>query len=112
MRVVVSPANGKIRGLLKLPDGVALPATARFLVSIRRTESPPVQSSTEPNARGQFLIGDLLPGTYEINVRVVGVPVDQRPNIAEATQTVAVTNGAIADVTIILQMTKTDPGGP
>lgn len=113
LRLVVSQANGKIRGLLKLPDGLELPAMARLLVSIRRTDDPPaLHSSVEADARGQFLVDGLIPGTYEFNVGVVGVPNDQRPRIMRPTQTVVVSNGAIADVTIILQMSKTDPGGP
>ncbi len=107
LRVVVSQANGKIRGLLKLPDGLELPATARLLVSLRRTEDPAGDNpSVEADARGQFLVDGLMPGTYEFNVAVVGVPADQRPRLTRPTQTVAVTNGAIADVTIILQMLK------
>lgn len=112
LRVVVSQANGKIRGLLKLPDGVELPATARLRVSIRRTEDPTVSNTAvEADARGQFLVDGLVPGTYEFNVSVFGVPGDQRPRLTRPSQTVVVTNGAIADVTIILQMQKTDPGG-
>jgi hypothetical protein len=113
LRVVVSQANGKIRGLLKLPDGLELPATARLRVRIRRTEDPTVYNPpVEADARGQFIVEGLVPGTYEFNVDVVGVPSDQRPRITRPTQTVVVTNGAIADVTITLQMPKTDPGGP
>lgn len=112
LRAVVSQANGKIRGLLKLPDGLELPATARLRVSIRRTEDPTDNSAVEADARGQFLVDGLVPGTYEFNVGVVGVPGNQRPRITRPTQTVVVTNGAIADVTITLQMQKTDPGGP
>ena len=113
LRVVVSQANGKIRGLLKLPDGLELPATTRLRVWIRRTEeltsyNPPV----EADARGQFVVDGLVPGTYEFNVDVVGVLSHPRPRITRPTQTVVVTNGAIADVTIMLQMQKTDPGGP
>ena len=114
LRVVVSQANGKIRGLLKRPDDLELPATARLRVSIRRTEDTTVQFYTfvEADDRGQFLVDELVPGTYEFNVGVVGVPGDQRPRIMRPTQTVVVTNGAIADVTITLQMQKSDPGGP
>lgn len=113
LRVVVIQANGKIRGLLKLPDGLELPATARLRVLIRKTDDPTVHNSAvEADARGQFLVDGLVPGTYEFNVGIVGVPNDQRPRIMRPTQTVVVSNGAIADVTIILQMQKTDPGGP
>jgi Carboxypeptidase regulatory-like domain len=113
LRVVVGQANGKIRGLLKLPDGMELPATARLHVLIRKTEDPTGYNPTvEADARGQFLVDGLVPGTYEFNVSVFGVPGGQQPRIMRPTQTVVVTNGAIADVTIILQMLKTDPGGP
>ncbi len=113
LRVVVSQANGKIRGVLKLPEGVALPATARLLVYVRRIEDPTASNSpVEADARGQFLVQDLVPGTYEFNVAVVGVPVDQRPRIPRPVQTVVVTNGTIADVTITVQLPKTASGGP
>lgn len=111
LRVVASQANGKIRGVLKLPDGLELPTTARLLVWIRKTEDPTVyNSAVQADARGQFLVDDLVPGTYEFNVGVVGVPNDQRPRITRPTQTIVVTNGATADVTLTLQMAKTDPG--
>ena len=110
LRVVVSEANGKIRGVLKVPEGFELPARARLLVLIRKTEDPTVYNSpVEADARGQFLVEGLVPGTYEFNVTVVGVPGEQRLRILRPTQTVVVTNGAIADVTITLQMTKTGP---
>ena len=113
LRVVLAQANGKIRGQLRLPDGVELPPAARFLVSIRRIEDPAFNNSpVQADARGQFLVDGLFPGTYEFNVSVVGVPGNQRPRITRPTQTVVVTNGAIADVTIPLQMPKPDPVGP
>jgi hypothetical protein len=114
LRVVVSQANGTIRGVLKLPEGVALPASARLLVFVRRIEDPPTSNSNAPveaDARGQFIVKDLLPGTYEFNVAVEVVTGDQ-PSIPDRAQTVVVTNGAIADVTITLQLPKTVPGGP
>jgi hypothetical protein len=113
LRVIASQTNGKIRGLIKLPDGLELPATARILVWIKRTEDPTRYSSSVPaDARGQFVVDDLAPGTYEFNVVVTGVPNEQRPRIARPTQTIVVANGAIADVTLTLQMAKTDPGKP
>jgi hypothetical protein len=113
LRVVVSQANGTIRGVLKLPEGVALPPQTRLVVYVRRIEdsnfpSPPV----EADARGVFVIENLYAGTYEFIVSVVGAPADQQLRISRPTQTVVVTNGAIADVTITLQLLKTVPGGP
>jgi carboxypeptidase family protein len=113
LRVVVSQANGTIRGVLKLPEGVELPAPARFLVSVRRIEDPTVfNPPVQADARGQFLVRDLVAGTYEFNVGVVGIPVDQRPRTQRPVQTVVVTNGAIADVTITLDMPKAGSSGP
>ena len=113
LRIVVSQANGKIRGLLKLPDGLELPATARLHISIRRIEDPTaLYNFVQADARRQFLVEGLVAGTYEFNVAVVGISGNQRPRITRPTQTVVVTNGAIADVTLTLEMPKTDPGGP
>jgi protocatechuate 3,4-dioxygenase beta subunit len=113
LRVVVSQANGTIRGVLKLPEGVVLPAPARLVVNVRRVEDPAAfNSPVAADARGQFLVENLVAGTYEFNVAVVGVPGDQRLTIPRPAQTVVVTNGAIADVTITVQLPKTVPGGP
>lgn len=114
LRVGVSQANGKIRGVLKLSEGLALPATAQLLIYVKRTDDPTVYNSPPAlvNARGQFLIEGLIAGTYEFNVVVVGVPDEQRPKLPRPTQTVVVTNGAIADVTITLNLPMTGPGGP
>ena len=112
LRVVVSQANGTIRGVLKLPEGVALPAPARLAVYVRRIEDPTAFiSPVEADSRGQFLVEDLVAGTYEFDIAVVGVR-DQRPRIPRPVQTVVVTNGAIADVTITLQLPKSVPSGP
>jgi hypothetical protein len=110
LRVVVSPATGKIRGVLKLPEGLELPATARLLVYVKRTDDPAASVSVVvADARGQFLAEHLVAGTYEFNVVVDGVPGDQRPRMARPTQTVVVTGDAIADVTITLQRLKPGP---
>ena len=54
-----------------------------------------------------FRIDGLLAGTYEIAVSVfVSGPATQALNIPPTRQTVAVTSGAVAEVTITLQMPK------
>jgi Carboxypeptidase regulatory-like domain len=114
LRVVVGYANGAIRGVIRLPTGFELPAPARLRVSVRRTEdSPsPYVSPVEADARGHFSFEGLIPGTYEIAVSVLmNAPPAQLRNIPPARQTVVVTNGAVADVTITLQMPK-PPQGP
>lgn len=116
LRVVVSHANGKIRGVIKVPEGLVLPADTRFVIGVRRTEDSTqgsYGSPVEADARGQFLVANLIPGTYEIGVGVfVNLPPAQRPRIPRTTQTVVVTNGGVADVTITLQMPRPVPSGP
>lgn len=110
LRVVVGQANGKIRGVLKFPEGWQLPATARLFVYLKRIDDPTAfVSPVIADARRQFLVEELVAGTYELKVIVDGVPAEQRPTMAQSTPAVVVTNGAIADVTITLQRPKTGP---
>jgi hypothetical protein len=112
LRVIVNQANGTIRGVLQLPEGLQLTATTRLLVWVRRIEDPTVNfPPVQADGRGQFLVQNLVAGTYEFNVRAVGAPGEQPPGIRRPTQTVVVANGAIADITIALQMSA-GPSGP
>jgi hypothetical protein len=112
LRLVVNQANGTIRGVLKLPEGLQLTPTTRLFVSVRRIEDPTASvSPVQADSRGQFLVQKLMAGTYEFTVRAVGMPGEQPPRIPRPTQTVVVTNGAIADITIALQM-PAGPSGP
>lgn len=106
VRVVVGHANAAIRGVIQLPTGVELPAMARILVTVRRTVdhvSSPYISQVTADARGHFRTESLVPGTYEIAVSIMSTSPAQHPKILPAKQTVVVTNGAVADVTIALQ---------
>ncbi len=108
LRVVVGYANAAIRGTIKLPTGLELPAPPRLRVFVRRTEDLVPGSSIPPieaDARGNFSVDNLIPGTYEIVVSVLMSATPAQPQrIPPARQTVVVTNGAVADVTITLQM--------
>jgi Carboxypeptidase regulatory-like domain len=108
VRVVVGHANGAIRGVIRAANGLELPATARLDVILRGPEER-VQGfygrPVEADSRGQFRVDGLIPGTYEIAVSVLmDAPPAQGSSIPPARQTVVVTNGAVADVTITLQM--------
>ena len=108
LRVVVGYANAAIRGTIKLPTGLELPAPPRLRVTFRRTEDlvpGPSVRPVEADARGNFRVDNLIPGTYEIVVSVFMSATPAQPQrIPPARQTVVVTNGAVADVTITLQM--------
>jgi len=109
LRVVVGQANGAIRGVITQPAGFELPATARIQLVVRRTEDAvPAAYGTpvEPDSRGHFRVDGLLPGSYEIAVNVFISSSARQSSIPPIRQTVVVTNGAVADVTITLPMPK------
>jgi hypothetical protein len=110
LRVVVGHANGAVRGEIRIPPDLALPPTARLGVFLRRTEDTNPNASVptvQADARGHFLVENLFPGTYEISVGVFNAgPQAQLPRFAPLRQTVIVTNGAVADVPITLQLVK------
>lgn len=109
LRVVVGYGNGAIRGVIRLPDGLELPATTRVQVAVRRTEDviPGYYGNpVEADSRGRFRIDGLISGTYEIVVNVFKSPPGQPSSIPPTRQSVVVTNGAVADVTITLQIPK------
>ena len=110
LRVIVSEANGTIRGVVKLEKGTA-PATGHFSISLRRlgeNDAGPMFSgsgdSPEIDARGQFVAEGLLPGTYE--VRASYAP-DMHTPWRGTKQQVVVTNGAVTNVTLTI-----DPNAP
>ena len=73
------------------------------LKTLRQASSP-----VAADARGHFSVEGLIPGTYEIVVSVL-TPPDIPPRIPPAKQTVVVTYGAVADVTITIPMPKPSP---
>jgi protocatechuate 3,4-dioxygenase beta subunit len=111
LRVVVGHANGAIRGVIRVPTGLDLPSAARLRVVVRNTEDlTPGSYGTpvEADARGHFRVDSLIPGTYEISVSVLRNPPPAQQSIFPPTrQTVVVTNGTVAEVTITVQMPKT-----
>ena len=112
LRVVVGHADGAIRGVITLPNGLTLTASDRVRVSFRRTEDLGPGSYVtpiHPDARGHFRVDGLIPGTYEIIVTVVNEPPAQPLNIPPTRQNVVVTGGAVSDVTITVQMPKPTP---
>jgi hypothetical protein len=107
LRVVVGQPNSAIRGTIKMPTGMELPAGTRFEVVVIRTEDLTRGSFVNPveaDVRRNFRVEGLIPGTYDVVVKALTPP--GTPRIPPARQTVVVTNGAVADVTITLQMPK------
>ena len=78
VRVVLAHGALKLRGELKLVGGAA-PDGVRFYVDARRLDSLMQGSSiAEVDARGQFVLENVLPGEYEVIVSPVYTPNSER----------------------------------
>ncbi|HKQ09018.1 MAG TPA: carboxypeptidase-like regulatory domain-containing protein [Blastocatellia bacterium] len=94
LRLVVGFGTGVIRGEVKFADG-PLPAGFRAFVTVRRVgDSPPQNAFAQVDARGHFVVEDLLPGEYTLTAGSRSKPVNK---------TVSVTNDNEAQVTIVLE---------
>jgi hypothetical protein len=112
VRLIAGYANGSIQGVVKL-DGGSVPANAVVHVSYKRLGDVPTTfsnygESAPIDARGQFILEELLPGTYEVEAAYA---VDRRSPWRRATQQVMVTNGTVANVALNVDSTAS-PGRP
>jgi hypothetical protein len=109
LRLIVHYYNGSIRGVLKVDNDEPLPANSKSHVSLKRLgepvrqfdESSPYRSS-EVDARGQFVVEGLAPGTYEVTGQSQ-VPNEPRGQVLVGKQQVTVTDGAVVNITVTLQ---------
>lgn len=128
IRVVVAYAAAVIQGRVVVSGGV-LPPGARLNVSARLVNSAAAAgggNNARLEANGQFRIENLLPGTYEVRVTANtgggrgqgragqsgqgsqggAVPNQPQIKIPEVRQTVTVTNGSPANVTLTLNLAQ------
>ena len=84
VRVFVSYGTGVIRGTVKFVNGT-MPSDARLYVGVRRAGAGPEAGGTltnnggEVDARGNFRIANLPPGTYEVIVNLGMMGSSPRP---------------------------------
>jgi hypothetical protein len=111
VRIILQYANASIRGSITVENG-PMPPGGRSFVWVRRVGESPnpafMNSEGQPqlDARNQFLVEDLLPGTYEV---VGGVTVPQaRRNITKRLE-VVVTAGSANNVTLTLDLSPRAP---
>jgi len=106
LRVVVKrpKLTGAIRGQVKFENGEP-PPTARILISVSLVEESSTKSqrlssgSPEVDARGHFLVEELVAGTYEVNVTIFGTG-----KYDSATQQVTVAENTVSEVTLTVKV--------
>jgi hypothetical protein len=106
VRVVLAYGNATIRGSVEITNG-PIPPGARFYVGLRNigddlVSSSLINSAVDVDARGQFVIEGVFPGTYEISTTIWGV--DGRTVFSEKKQQIAVTAGSVTNVTVSLEI--------
>jgi hypothetical protein len=109
VRIILNYGSGTVRGIFKL-EGGALPQNAVMHVSLRRLGEDQdwlnsMAGSANPDARGQFFMEGIIPGTYELMgaVYVLG----SRGPLRTTKQQVVVTDGAVTNVTLTLNIDST-----
>ena len=83
--------RGALRGVVQDSNGGRVPAGKIF---IHAAESS-FQRETTTDSRGEFRIGDLLPGTYRVKVQASG--------FAEASANVKITVSSVQEITVTLK---------
>ena len=84
--------RGALRGIVQDASGGRVPGAN---ISVRAAESS-LQREIASDARGEFRIDDLLPGTYGVRVQANG--------FADANSKVKITVSAVQEITIILKL--------
>jgi Carboxypeptidase regulatory-like domain len=109
VRIIVNYGNGTVRGIFTL-EGGTLPQNAVMHVSLRRIGEDhdslnTMAGSARPDARGQFFIEGLIPGSYELvgAVYIVGT----RSVFRSTKQQVVVSDGSVTNVTVTLNLNST-----
>jgi Carboxypeptidase regulatory-like domain len=108
VKVILGYGTGVIRGQVKVEGGM-LPEGSRLFVSCNRIDGKRVpMNPTFPDLRGRFTLEGLLPGEYEVSVTAMFTPVaggpQSRPRFVK--QTVSVTNGTEAEVTLLINLNE------
>jgi len=102
LRLFVTYTSGSISGQVKISSGV-LPPGARIVLQLARAEEPNFGfGGIEADARGHFLFEGVAAGSYEL-MTMVYAPSFRFGGVTR--QTVTVTDGAVTDVTVNVDLT-------
>ena len=103
--VVVGYGTGSIRGTMSFAGG-SPPADARIFVTFRREGSPEAMG-VQADARGNFVIKNLTPGTYELEPQLSLPNGRLTPPRQPQKQFVNVTNGSESEVSFLIDLSQT-----
>ncbi|MEK6300876.1 MAG: carboxypeptidase-like regulatory domain-containing protein [Acidobacteriota bacterium] len=105
VRIIVSEANCVIRGHVtliggSLPPGSILSVTARSLTGARGWG----QWGNRVDAKGDFVIENLAPGSYEVEAATFALSSEATKRTASDKQTVLITRGSPGEVLLVLDL--------
>lgn len=109
LRIVVGYGDATLRGTVVIENGT-IPANGRLFLRARRTDNPNpawIDASAQMDARGQFVLENMLPGTYEISVGLF-VPGSSTPLVLTK-QEVVVTAGSTTTTSLKLDFNSPQP---
>jgi Carboxypeptidase regulatory-like domain len=108
VRIILNYGSGTVRGIFKL-EGGTLPQNAVMGVTLRRLGEEQdslnsIAGSAQVDARGQFFMEGLIPGTYEMTAAVYIVSARSATPIRSTKQQVVVTDGGVTNVMVTLNL--------
>lgn len=106
IKVFLAYGTGVIRGRVKV-EGDTLPSDALIFVSVSR-DGVPSRSSAQADSRGQFVIENLVAGTYEVMLQMASFGTTPLPRgfPRQHRQTVTVADGTEAEVVFTLDLNR------
>jgi protocatechuate 3,4-dioxygenase beta subunit len=111
VRVVIEYGTGSVRGVVKIENG-PLPEETRMFVSARRRGDSmgPAMRGAQVDSRGRFIIEGMSTGEYELTLQTIMTGNAPR-RIAPVKQSVTITSGVEAEITLTLDLNAKQPEG-
>jgi hypothetical protein len=107
VKIVLIYGTGVVRGEVRLKNG-PLPGGGRLLVFLEKQGDLYSSRTGSADSRGRFLIEGVSAGDYELTVHATAA----RQRILSAPQSIKVTEGAITNVVVSLDVKEKSPPAP
>jgi hypothetical protein len=102
VRIVFSYGSGSVRGTVNFENGSPAPGM-RFSVRLSKPGEKDFRAPQgQVDARGRFMIEGVPPGAYDLSVNVINA--GPRDRGASATQSITVTDGAVTEVVLSIDL--------